>query len=501
MRFILLLFLSFAVAKNVWIASNVTNATEYGEYLGMRHVAHVLGFDVFAAQTEPTPAQRARSVTSALFPDSKRTQFKRIFTRTSDPMYPMQWNLFRVNDGFSGPETGKGVAIGIVDDGIQYSHPDLEANFDASLSYDYNHNQLNVNPYNTDGHGTAAAGVCCAVANNVCGAGVAHNAKIAGIRLIAEATYDYVEALAILHKRDKIRIKSSSWGPQDDGLSLEKPGRIMERALWEESINIFASGNGRNFLDDSNFDGYANHPNVIAIGAIDKNGNRAYYSEGGACLFAVVPSSGAGVGVITSDLMGDFGYSPGMCTSDFGGTSAAAPLAAGIFAILLEARPELKTRDIQEIVAKTANYVHSHEFGFGLLKIAPLLATAKTHTLVGPQKKLELGPFLNNVAIPEDGSWRSQEVTIPTTVTFIERVLVTVSITHSCRGQLLIELGDSKLATFRHDAYNGSFVWTFSTVRMWSKAGGSGVTLRIRDCVRDGKVGMVASVGIQILYR
>lgn len=503
MRFILLLFLSFAAAKNVWIASNVTNATEYGEYLGMQHVAHVLGFDVFAAQTEtPHSAERARAagVGSALFPDSKRTQFKRIFTRTSDPMYPMQWNLFRVNDGFSGPETGKGVAIGIVDDGVQYSHPDLEANFDASLSYDYNHNQLNVNPYNTDGHGTAAAGVCCAVANNVCGAGVAHNAKIAGIRLIAEATYDYVEALAILHKRDKIRIKSSSWGPIDDGLSLEKPGRIMERALWEESINIFASGNGKQFLDDSNFDGYANHPNVIAIGAIDKNGNQAYYSEGGACLFAVVPSSGAGVGVITSDLMGDFGYSPGMCTSDFGGTSAAAPLAAGIFALLLESRPELKSRDIQEIVAKTANYKHTHEFGFGLLKIAPLLATAKTHILVGPQKKLSIGPFMVNVAIPSDGTWVSQIVTIPTSVQFIERVIVTVSITHACRGQLLIELDDSKLATFRHDSYNGNFIWSFSTVRMWSKGGGPYI-LRIKDLIIDSKNGVVQNIVIDVLHR
>jgi kexin len=490
-----LVLVSFAIARNVWTASNVTNATELAATYGLRHVAHVLGYDVFDA-----PVSRNTIPIAGMMHESKKSQYKRFFTRTADPLYPMQWNLIKVENG-TNAYTGRGVVIGIVDDGVQYSHPDLEANFAADLSYDYNHNQNNVNPYNSDGHGTSAAGVCCAVANNVCGVGVAHNAKIAGIRLISEATYDYVEALAILHKKDRIRIKSCSWGPQDDGNIMEGPGRVMERALWEESVIVWASGNGRQFLDDSNFDGYANHPNVIAIGAIDKNGNRAYYSEGGACLFAVTPSSGAGVGVITSDLMGDFGYSPGMCTNAFGGTSAAAPLAAGIFALMLEVRPELKTRDIQEIVAKLANYTHSHEFGFGLLTIPPLLAAAKTHTLVGTRLKFTTGPFMVGKRIPEDGSWETQDVIIPSNeVRFIERVVVTVSITHACRGQLLIEFDDSKLATFRHDAHSGHFVWSFSTVHMWGKGAGT-YKLRIRDSVRDNKQGTVETIAIDVYHR
>lgn len=80
------------------------------------------------------------------------------------------------------------------------------------------------------------------------------------------------------------------------------------------------------------------------------------------------------------------------CTDRHTGTSAAAPLAAGIIALMLEARPCLTWRDIQHIIVYTsvrvdidpeewqvngAGLAHSHKHGFGLLDSWRLVTTSK----------------------------------------------------------------------------------------------------------------------------
>lgn len=74
------------------------------------------------------------------------------------------------------------------------------------------------------------------------------------------------------------------------------------------------------------------------------------------------------------------GTSNGDCTSNFGGTSAAAPLTAGVIALILEVNPTLGWRDVQGILISSAfknsptddgwksngaGYHINHKFGFG----------------------------------------------------------------------------------------------------------------------------------------
>ena len=74
----------------------------------------------------------------------------------------------------------------------------------------------------------------------------------------------------------------------DDGKRLEGPGRVtllaMEQGVQEGrggkgAIWMWAGGNGGDVLDDCNYDGYANSPMTIAIGAISDRGRQSYYSE------------------------------------------------------------------------------------------------------------------------------------------------------------------------------------------------------------------------------
>ncbi len=71
----------------------------------------------------------------------ERRQYKRI----ADPLYESQWHLHTHPYSVEADRanvTGRGVTIAIVDDGLQHTHPDLHANYDAQHSYDFNDNLL-----------------------------------------------------------------------------------------------------------------------------------------------------------------------------------------------------------------------------------------------------------------------------------------------------------------------------------------------------------------------
>lgn len=458
-------------------------AMEYG----LKHIASVGGYEIFE-DSSSTLHTRLESIPN-LHREIKRKQYK----RSKDPLYPQQWHLhdspYAVGE-VSGA-TGKGVTLAIVDDGLESTHGDLRGNFNTALSYDFNGHKSDPTPTYWDAHGTACGGVCCASENNgVCGKGVAPEASLVGIRLIAGTVYDYEEAQGLTHKRENIRIYSNSWGPMDSGRDMMAPGRIVKQILQDawttggHNIYVWAGGNGRENQDSSNYDGYANSPYTLAIGALDYRGYQSYYSESGANLLAVTPSSGAGKGITTVDLQGSAGYSPTECTSDFGGTSSAAPLAAGIFALLLEARPELGARDIQHIVASHAykqliggswslrnarGYSHSNEFGFGLLKVAPLLEAAKKYqVVVGTQKSVKIHQVIPNVALSTN-----VRLTAPSSLSFIEQVLVTVKMTHARRGQVAVSISSkqtqSLLASYRDDSNSGPHTWTYKSLRHWGE--------------------------------
>ncbi|KAH7728769.1 neuroendocrine convertase 1 precursor [Aphelenchoides avenae] len=102
--------------------------------------------------------------------------------------------------------------------------------------------------------------------NSKCGVGVAFNAKIGGIRLLDGKVTDRIEAEALNFALDKVDIMSASWGPNDDGKTVEGPGTLAQMAIMKgirEGRNgrgiifVWASGNGGANSDDCNCDGYA----------------------------------------------------------------------------------------------------------------------------------------------------------------------------------------------------------------------------------------------------
>ena len=214
-------------------------------------------------------------------------------------------------------------------------------------------------------HGTRCAGEIAAVPNNVCGVGVAFGAKFSGIRVLDGPITDSMEATAFNKHLGVNDIYSCSWGPEDDAKTLDGPHPLAQAALIHGvsagrrgfgSIYIVASGNGGAEGDNCNFDGYANSIYTITIGAVDEKGDMPYYAEECASMLASTFSSGHPQGrdtrkIVTTDwTMGRSSEIHG-CTDSHTGTSAATPLAAGMTALMLEVRPCLTWRDVQDRIS------------------------------------------------------------------------------------------------------------------------------------------------------
>ena len=81
-------------------------------------------------------------------------------------------------------------------------------------------------------HGTRCAGEVAAQANNTkCGVGVAFNARIGGVRMLDGRVTDRVEAESLSLNPQYIDIYSASWGPSDDGMTVEGPGTLAAAAF------------------------------------------------------------------------------------------------------------------------------------------------------------------------------------------------------------------------------------------------------------------------------
>lgn len=447
-----------------------------------------------------------------------------------DPIFKEQWHLFNtvqvghdvnVTDVWLQGVTGTNTTVAIVDDGLDMYSDDLKDNYYAKGSYDFNEQTEEPKPrLSDDRHGTRCAGEVSAVRNNVCGVGVAYDSNIAGLRILSKAITDADEALALNYDFHNNLIYSCSWGPPDDGRSMDAPGILIRRAMLNAvqkgrnglgSIYVFASGNGAASEDNCNFDGYTNSIYSITVGAIDRKGEHPYYSEKCSASLVVTYSSGGGDAIHTTDV------GVNSCYNGHGGTSAAAPLAAGIFALALQVRPELTWRDMQYLVMMTAVPIqlesgdwqdtfigrkYSHTFAYGKVDSYALVEMAKTWELVKPQAWYYTPWIHVHQAIPQGDVGLTvsvditQEMLQAANFARIEHVTVTMNIDHMRRGDLSVDLISPNnivshiSATRKPDNTAQGYVdWTFMSVVHWGESGVGKWTVVVKDTIVNDKNG------------
>lgn len=136
---------------------------------------------------------------------------------------------------------------------------------------------------------------------------MAWSAGISGIRILSATISDADEAAALNYAYQSNDIYSCSWGPPDDGKSMEAPSKMIVKAMLngiqngrggKGSIFVFASGNGAALDDQCNFDGYTNSILSVTVGAIDRKGLHPFYSEACSANMVVTYSSGSGDNIV-----------------------------------------------------------------------------------------------------------------------------------------------------------------------------------------------------------
>lgn len=316
---------------------------------------------------------------------------------------------------------GRGATICVIDDGLEIGHhafhpPHRLSTVDLFKEGDGEH------VHAREGHGTAVASVACA--DDPVAIGVAPEARLISCRSLglgsvveAEAIYQAVERGA--------DVINCSWGPSDGNIDTplddlrKHPIPDHTRTAIEYAARngrdgkgcliVFAAGNGNEPILG---DGYASHPDVLAVGAINRNDARSRYSDHGPELFCCFPSSElmhdgntwkTAYGLLVADRLGNSGYDAGDYYSRFGGTSAAAPGLAGVAALVLSVAPHLNRQQLIDILRQSCERIGnpsdysggtSREFGHGLIRPDRAVALAKNqnvkHHLIMEKQRLAL---------------------------------------------------------------------------------------------------------------
>ena len=135
-----------------------------------------------------------------------------------------------------------------------------------------------------------------------------------GIRMLDQPYMtDLIEANSMGHEPHLIDIYSASWGPTDDGKTVDGPRNATMRAIVRGvnegrrglgNIYVWASGDGGSD-DDCNCDGYAASMWTISINSAINDGQNAHYDESCSSTLASTFSNGAkdpNTGVVSSPL-------------------------------------------------------------------------------------------------------------------------------------------------------------------------------------------------------
>lgn len=376
--------------------------------------------------------------------------------------------------------TGEGILVAVVDDGVKIIHPDLKPNVNLNASFDFLDNRNITSIYSPGSHGTMCAGIIAGGNNENCGMGVAFDAKISSIRVLARnrRSTDQSESKGLSYKSDMVDIYSSSWGPGDMGWQVAGPGPRLKEALekgtrlgrhGKGSIYVFSAGNGGITGDSCAFNGYVNSIRTIAISAVNWDGSVPAFAEQCAAIMAVTygqdmfPVRNLVPPMITAKGAND-------CTEKFPGSSGPAALASGIIALVLQAKPDLAWRDIQHLIARSSKPLRppisnscwrcqrrpswrnnaaglsvSSHFGFGLMDASRMIEYAQEWHNVPQQLSCETTLNVSNASsswpiIPSRGdlqltlSMRQDNCSIQ----YLEHMQVEVSLRFPRRGYVEI---------------------------------------------------------------
>lgn len=346
-------------------------------------------------------------------------------TQLNDPLLGSQWYLrntgqryaegatdkpasfldLNVADAWAKGYTGKGIVVGISDDGIDLNHPDLQANLLKDLTYNAINGATGPAAYSTatpasetalaytpaadaNEHGTVVGSIVGMTANNGVGmTGLAFDSKLVSTLVVATGAQTDKN---FLYLNGKVDVSVNSYGAdpafsdqyfiapgtaEADYTAKQREGKAIEKAATEGRngkgmVIEVSAGNEAGNKADAGMTNFTSSRFIIASGAVTELGNKTAYTSPGASVLVSAfggvgtaeQSVNSGFGTPSADISGNLGYNKtDGAAGDYAfqnqGTSYSGPMVGATAALMLQANPNLGFRDVSTILALTARGV------------------------------------------------------------------------------------------------------------------------------------------------
>lgn len=308
----------------------------------------------------------------------------------NDPYYAQQWGPKAIHADTAWDKVSlakrAAVTIAVLDTGINAAQEDLKNSIVPG--YDFVNNDLNTT--DGQGHGTHVSGIAAAVVNNGVGiAGIAGGSKIMPVKVLDDSGSGSISNIILGIKY------AVDHGAQVISMSLGGSGTS---SAMQDAINyatnhgvevVAASGNENGPIDLP-----GNCQNVITVGAIDSNLQKASYSNYGPELDVMAPGSQ----IYSTYIGGPSSY------TTMSGTSMATPFVSGVVALIKAANPSLAPAAITNILQQTAtdlgNPGFDNNYGYGLVNADKAVSMALNGTSSSPAPVPTPTPIPVPVPIP-----------------------------------------------------------------------------------------------------
>src|SRR4028119_1640898 len=298
-------------------------------------------------------------------------------TTPNDPGYPLLWGLNNTGQTGGKPDadidapeawdiqTGnQNTVIGVIDTGVDYTHPDLVGNIwtnpgetagdgidndrngyiDDVRGWDFAYNDND--PMDVDGHGTHVSGTIAGKGNNSVGVtGVAWNAKIMPLRFLDDSGSGSTSnaILAINYATAKgVKLTNNSWGGGGYSQALYD---AINTAGQQGALFIAAAGNSS--LNNDIIPAYPasyNLSNIISVASTTRTDGLSIFSNYGA--------TSVDLGAPGSEI---YSTTPGGNYDTYSGTSMASPHVTGAAALVWSQNPTWTAQEVKNRLLQTTD--------------------------------------------------------------------------------------------------------------------------------------------------
>jgi serine protease AprX len=287
--------------------------------------------------------------------DGPRLTIKKI--KTSSSVQSNTWGVDKIRAPavWQRGVTGKGIAVAVVDSGVDVKHPDLDDLDDNPNTNDPKVvgwidyvNGIN-SPYDDYGHGTHVTGIISGTGANGIHTGVAPGANLIAAKVFDQSGSGYASNVILAFEwaaNNGARVISYSSG----GLQHYSPFTIaIDKVMAAGVIPIVAAGN---FGSDSATIGCpGDEINSTTVGATDSSDNIADFSSRGPVTLDGHTYIKPDISAPGVDIESTY---PGGSYEIESGTSMSAPFVTGTVALMLEKNPALKPSEIKQTLESTA---------------------------------------------------------------------------------------------------------------------------------------------------